>query len=80
MTTWNFLALNRGDLKEGDVVASTSTATTNTPTTDFFVSWTTTHSPTREDIILLMRTVERYLLAGGLPAGYSARGTDLPVL
>ncbi len=80
MTTWNFLQGNRGDQHDGLVVASTSTATTNVPATDIFLGWTTTHTPTKEDLILAMKMFERYLLAQGLPAGASQRGVDLPVL
>jgi hypothetical protein len=49
------------------------------PTTaDFVLAWLSTHSPTRKDVLMAMKSFENYLNADGVAGGQ--RGTDLPPL
>lgn len=49
------------------------------PTTaDFIMTWLSTHTPTRKDLLLAMEAIENYIKADGVAGG--SRGTALPNL
>lgn len=67
-----FLSLNRGQNLQNVLTA------TSAPTADIYLQILSTHSPTREDVILAMRLFEQYIIGNGLPTGET--GVNLPVL
>lgn len=74
MSTY-FLSLMRGQSKDGQVAIATSA-----PTADVYVQISTTNSPTKKDVLLLLKVIIRYIFSNGLPNGTSDIGADLPVL
>jgi len=70
-----FLSLNRGQQKDGDVAVASSA-----PSADIYVQILTTNSPTKKDVVNALRVITRYILANGLPGGTSKIGVDMPVL
>lgn len=60
----NFLGINRGQFKVGDVLTGTSSQST-----DFELRIDTGKSSTKEDVILAMREIEKFILGNWIPAG-----------
>lgn len=73
--TQQFLSINRGqaDGQPGNVLVATSA-----PTADMYLQISTTHNPTRKDVLLALESFKQYILSDGVAGGQ--RGVDLPVL
>jgi len=71
-----FLSINRGQTQQSSNVL----VATSAPTADFYLQILTTHNPTRNDAIMAMRAIEKYILSNGLPGGKTNIGVDLPPL
>ena len=68
-----FIAINKGVSQVNLITVATSTQSK-----DFELNISTTHTPTKEDVILALNLIRQYILSNGLPAGET--GVDLPVL
>lgn len=70
-----FLSINRGqnNAQLGNVLVATSA-----PSADVYVQILTTHTPTREDVLLSLDSIKMYILSNGVPGGQA--GVDMPPL
>lgn len=68
-----FLSINRGQFKPGDVATATSA-----PSADVYVQILSTNSPTRKDTILALMLIIQFLESDGIQSG--SRGTNIPIL
>lgn len=69
-----FYSLKRGALQRPQSV----TVATATQAGDFQLEIDVTNNPTKEDVILALRTFEQFILSNGVGTATGA-GTDLPI-